>query len=71
MKRDDTLWKAIREDIFDDFLRFFFANADELVQVKLGIAKRLLSSSLPKGKVRSLMNFLRYYVRLENQQASD
>ena len=30
MKRDDSLWKAILEDIFDDFLRFFFQNAEEL-----------------------------------------
>ncbi|GAB3704626.1 hypothetical protein GCM10027592_36220 [Spirosoma flavus] len=30
MKRDDTLWKAILEDVFDDFLRFFFPDADEL-----------------------------------------
>ncbi|WP_245859533.1 hypothetical protein [Spirosoma aerolatum] len=29
MQRDDTLWKAILEDIFDDFMRFFIPNADE------------------------------------------
>jgi hypothetical protein len=30
MKRNDSLWKAILEDVFDDFLRFFFEKADEL-----------------------------------------
>jgi hypothetical protein len=30
MKRDDALWKGILEDLFDDFLRFFFNNADEI-----------------------------------------
>ena len=30
MKRDDSLWKAILEDVFDDFLRFFFEKADEV-----------------------------------------
>jgi hypothetical protein len=30
MKRDDILWKAALEDMFDDFLRFFFPNADEI-----------------------------------------
>ncbi|WP_338874530.1 hypothetical protein WBJ53_02825 [Spirosoma sp. SC4-14] len=30
MKRDDTLWKAILEDVFDDFLRFFVPQADSL-----------------------------------------
>ena len=29
-KRDDLLWKSVLEEIFDDFLRFFFPNADEL-----------------------------------------
>ena len=30
MKRDDSLWKAILEDIFEGFLVFFFPNAQEL-----------------------------------------
>ena len=36
MKRDDSLWKAILEDIFDDFLRFFFENADEIFDMNRG-----------------------------------
>ncbi len=36
MKRDDSLWKAILEDVFDDFLRFFFENADELFDMERG-----------------------------------
>jgi predicted transposase YdaD len=36
MKRDDSLWKAILEDVFDDFLRFFFENADELFDMQRG-----------------------------------
>jgi predicted transposase YdaD len=36
MKRDDSLWKAILEDVFDDFLRFFFENADELFDINRG-----------------------------------
>jgi len=30
MKRNDLLWKAALEDLFDDFLRFFFPNAEEI-----------------------------------------
>ena len=30
MKRNDILWKAALEDLFDDFLRFFYPQADEL-----------------------------------------
>lgn len=36
MKRDDSLWKAILEDLFGDFLRFFFSNADELFDMERG-----------------------------------
>lgn len=36
MKRDDSLWKAILEDVFDDFLRFFFENADKLFDMQRG-----------------------------------
>lgn len=32
--RDDELWKGILDDTFEDFLRFFFPNADELFDFK-------------------------------------
>ncbi|GAB4033317.1 Rpn family recombination-promoting nuclease/putative transposase [Spirosoma gilvum] len=43
----------------------------QLLAVKINIAKELLASQLSKDKIRSLMNFLRYYVRLEKQEAID
>jgi hypothetical protein len=33
-RRDDELWKGILEDVFEDFLRFFFPDADELFDLK-------------------------------------
>ena len=36
MKRDDTLWKGILEDLFDDFLRFVYLNADEIFDMARG-----------------------------------
>lgn len=36
MKFDDSLWKAILEDLFADFLRFFFRNADDIFNMKKG-----------------------------------
>jgi predicted transposase YdaD len=36
MKRDDTLWKSILEDVFIDFLRFFYPNADEIFDLERG-----------------------------------
>ncbi len=33
-RRDDELWKGILDDVFEDFLRFFFPNADELFDFK-------------------------------------
>jgi hypothetical protein len=37
MKRDDILWKAILEDVFDDFLRFFIPDADRLLDLSRGV----------------------------------
>lgn len=34
MKRDDILWKAALEDLFDDFLRFFFVDAEVIFDFK-------------------------------------
>ena len=36
MKFDDSLWKGILEDLFADFLRFFFSNADGIFDMKKG-----------------------------------
>jgi hypothetical protein len=36
MKRNDILWKAALEDLFDDFLRFFYPEADELFDLEKG-----------------------------------
>jgi hypothetical protein len=36
MKRDDMLWKAILEDVFDDFLVFFYSEADRLFDIPRG-----------------------------------
>lgn len=36
MKRNDILWKAALEDLFDDFLRFFYPNAESLFDLQKG-----------------------------------
>ena len=36
MNRNDILWKAILEDIFDDFLRFFLPDADLIFDMSRG-----------------------------------
>lgn len=36
MKLNDILWKSILEEILDDFLRFFFPNADRLFDLEKG-----------------------------------
>ncbi|GGM77951.1 hypothetical protein GCM10010967_07060 [Dyadobacter beijingensis] len=36
MKRNDILWKSILEEVFDDFLKFFFANAETLFDLDKG-----------------------------------
>jgi len=36
LKRDDTLWKGILENLSEDFMRFFFKDADELFNMEKG-----------------------------------
>jgi len=36
MKRNDLLWKGVLEDLFDDFLRFFYPEADRLFDFEKG-----------------------------------
>ena len=36
MNRNDLLWKGVLEDLFDDFLRFFYPNANELFDFNKG-----------------------------------
>lgn len=36
-QRDDRLWKAVLEDLFEDFLRFFFPESCELFDLSRGV----------------------------------
>jgi predicted transposase/invertase (TIGR01784 family) len=36
MKRNDLLWKGVLEDLFDDFLRFFYPEADKIFNLDKG-----------------------------------
>ncbi|SDG12361.1 Putative transposase, YhgA-like [Dyadobacter soli] len=36
MKHNDILWKSILEEVFDDFLKFFFPNAEALFDLEQG-----------------------------------
>jgi len=35
-RRDDLIWKSVLEEVFEDFLRFFFAEADSLFDIDKG-----------------------------------
>jgi hypothetical protein len=36
LKHSDLLWKAALEDLFDDFLRFFYPEANDLFDLDKG-----------------------------------
>jgi len=38
-----------------------------LLELKIKLTKQLLTKHIPKEKIRALMNFLKYFVRFENQ----
>jgi predicted transposase/invertase (TIGR01784 family) len=56
MKRDDSLWKAILEDIFDDFLTFFYPNADDIFDFSKGFEflDKELDDLFPKEESKSI-----------------
>lgn len=41
---------------------------NQLYDLKLDLVRRLLNKNISKAKIRSLMNFLRYYIRFENKE---
>lgn len=54
MKRNDILWKAALEDLFDDFLLFFYPEADKLFDLDKGFVyldKELDQLFPPEGNV--------------------
>jgi flagellar biosynthesis/type III secretory pathway protein FliH len=43
----------------------------ELLSLKIELARNLLNRKIPRDKVRSLMNFLKYYVQFDKQENKD
>jgi hypothetical protein len=43
----------------------------ELLKLKLELARNLLRRKIPPAKIRSLMEFLKYYVHFDNQENND
>lgn len=41
---------------------------DDLLSLKIGLVKDLLNRNFPKPKINSLLMFLRFYIRFENQE---
>jgi len=66
MKRDDTLWKAILEDIFDDFLLFFFKEDAELFNLEKGFVflDKELEQLFPSGSEKTSTKFVDKLVKV-------
>ena len=52
MKRDDALWKGLIEDLADDFLKFFFPNAEEIFNLnrKISFLDKELEQLFPNNQ---------------------
>ena len=48
-------------------LKSKFVSENDLLRLKIQLAKNLLERNLPKSKINNLLTFLRFYIRLENQ----
>lgn len=73
MKFDDSLWKAILEDLFADFLRFFFSNADAIFDMKKGFEyldkemAQIAADTNPKSP-KYVDKLVKSYTRTGNEQ---
>lgn len=73
MKFDDSLWKAILEDLFADFLRFFFSNADAIFDMKKGFEyldkemAQIAADTNPKSP-KYVDKLVKAYTRTGNEQ---
>jgi hypothetical protein len=52
MKRDDALWKGLIEDLADDFLKFFYPNAEEILDLnrKISFLDKELEQLFPSNQ---------------------
>ncbi len=73
MKRNDILWKSILEDTFDDFLRFFFPDADELFDFDLGFEylDKELEQLFPPEKDRYAPKYVDKLVKVFTNEGSE
>lgn len=68
-RRDDELWKGILDDVFEDFLRFFFPDADELFNFKKKFIfldkefNRLFPSEASVAGVRFVDKLVKVYLK--------
>jgi predicted transposase YdaD len=73
MKRNDTLWKGIIEDLFDDLLRFLYEKADDKFDFSKGfefLDKELedLFPKIDQEKVRYVDKLVKVYHREKGEQ---
>ncbi len=72
--RDDSLWKAILEDVMDDFLRFFYPDAAEFFDFSAGFVflDKELQSLFPQaeeqGSPRYVDKLVKVYTRAGKEQ---
>jgi predicted transposase/invertase (TIGR01784 family) len=73
MKRDDTLWKAILEDVFEDFLTFFYPDSGKLFDLEKGfeyLDKELEQLFPPEQDIYSL-RFVDKLVKVFTKEGSE
>lgn len=68
MVTNDALWKGIIEDLLEDFLTFFFPDVEfDLSRETVFLEKELVRRKVEPNKIRSLSNYIRFYVRLNDE----
>jgi predicted transposase/invertase (TIGR01784 family) len=74
MKRNDLLWKGVLEDLFDDFLRFFYPEADKLFDLDKGFEyldkelEQLFPPEADNFAIRYVDKLVKVFTRTGNEE---
>ena len=73
MKRDDNLWKAILEDVFDDFLTFFYPDSGQLFDLDKGFEylNKELEQLFPPEEDIYALRFVDKFVKVYTRQGTE
>src|SRR5258706_15513874 len=73
LRKSDILWKVVMEEVFDDFLRFIFPDADEVYDMERGVEflEKELAEMYPEPDKETDTRFADKLVKVFNREGQE